>query len=242
MVMYSKEDILKFNEQMIGRGVPSQDDGVGYNRADYSICVNCSYGSSDAQVAELAKRLVKYCATQLGAEKEKMQLSHLYFSEKASKKGFVASDGISLGIEERETRLYFRYNPSFVKVISEIIGRKWDKEQKTWIIPNHKLIDCLEKLKEIGADVENAIEESNANVFVKDAGDDKVEILVREDLKNNVVFLKIPYDSRLISEIQNIKKEFRAWNNKHKFWTINKDSFEMLKDKISVYAIFKEVS
>jgi hypothetical protein len=154
--LFTKEDLLSFNETMLGRGVPVEVDGVGYNKADFGACDTYYYGLSDAQYADLAKRLVKYCNTQLHIDKALMMATARHLAEIAN--GADRSDGISINIKEEGTLFSFRYNNLFIKTIKKQPKRQWDRENKNWIIPNGQVIETLESLGKVGADVKNAIE------------------------------------------------------------------------------------
>lgn len=156
MRMFTKKEILAFNEKMLGRGMPTMDDGIGYNKADYGACAIYFYGLSNAQYADLAKRLVKYSKTQLGIDKEEMKTTAEHFASLAGKTD--KSNGVSLKITDDGTIISFRYNEVFIDEIKKQPVRKWDRENKKWIIPNSNVIQALIALKSVGADVDNAIE------------------------------------------------------------------------------------
>ena len=93
--VFTVEELLTMNETMLGRGMPVQEDGVGYNKADYGACVNYYHGLSNAQVADLAKRLVKYSETQLHIDKEMMKETAEYYASLV-KDGEDRSNGVSI--------------------------------------------------------------------------------------------------------------------------------------------------
>lgn len=159
--MYAKEDLIQFNEIMLGRGVPVEQDGIGYNKPDYSVCVNYYYGLSDAQYADLANRLIKYTQTQLKIDKDKMIDTAKYF-EKISK-GTNKKNGVSIDIRKDETLISFSYNQLFIETIKKQSERRWDSEAKKWIVPNYNIQQTLEELGKVGADVKNALEYASNN-------------------------------------------------------------------------------
>ena len=161
MKTYTTDELIKFNEMLLGRGMPSDRDGIGYNKADYGACATYYYGLSDAQYADLAKRLIKYSETQLNVSKEVMKMTASKLCENIACND--RSKGISLKIMNEATLISFRYNEKFIKVIREQPKRRFDKDSKGWIIPNSNLISTLEALKIVGADVENAIKYANQN-------------------------------------------------------------------------------
>ncbi len=155
--IFTREELINFNEQMLGRGVPITDDGIGYNKADYSNCSSYYFGLSDAQYADLSKRLVKYSNTQLKIDKEKMKQTAEYFKQLAA--GRDKNTGISLKVESENTLISFRYNEEFIKVVQDLPRhqRKWDRELKKWIVSTSLVEELLDSLGKVGADVENAI-------------------------------------------------------------------------------------
>ncbi len=156
MEKFTKSELLNFNEMLLGRGAPVQEDGIGYNKADYGACATYYYGLSDAQFADLAKRLVKYSETQLKVCKKAMQETAKELGAKADAKD--RSRGISIDVKETSTLISFRYNEQFIDAIKSQPKRQWDAENKKWVVPNENAIDVLKALGKVGADVKNAIE------------------------------------------------------------------------------------
>lgn len=163
MDTFTKEELLQFNEFLLGRGKPVQQDGIGYNKADFGACKTYYNGLSDSQYADLAKRLVKYSKTQLKVDKQKME-------ETAKELSAIAdvhkrSYGVSIASKDSGTLISFRYNNKFIEVIKSQPIRKYDKETQCWVVPNHKLIDALRALEKVGADVHNAITYATSNIL-----------------------------------------------------------------------------
>lgn len=238
---FTKEELLNFNEIMLGRGMPVTEDGIGYNKADFGACSTYFYGVSNAQLTDLAKRLVKYCNTQLGVDKEMMKDT---FNELAElSKDEDRRDGISIDIRENGTLISFAYNEEFVGVIKAQKRRQYDAETKNWIVPNDTLIDVLRDLGEFGADVDNALSyamdsEIIVNAVIrKEVG--KVEVLTKLD--GDYAFLKFKYNQSIVNEIKKIDTKDRQWNTDFKFWLIDKKHYEGLKEKLSNVATFKLV-
>ncbi|UUV46063.1 hypothetical protein [Bacillus phage vB_BanS-Thrax3] len=155
MELFSKEELLSFNEFLLGRGKPTQDDGVGYNKGDYGACKTYYNGLSNAQYADLAKRLVKYSATQLNVDKEKMKLTALKLGEIGNTNN--RSLGVSVAIVEEETLISFRFNEKFISVLKNLPTRRYIKEYQCWAVPTYKAVSALKALETVGADVKNAI-------------------------------------------------------------------------------------
>src|SRR5690606_19293202 len=232
------EELLVLNEMMLGRGMPVQEDGVGYNKADYGACVNYYHGLSNAQVADLAKRLVKYSETQLHIDKEIMKETAEYYASLV-KDGEDRSNGVSIAVMESETLISFKYNEDFIEVIRRQPKRRWDSESKQWVVPNDRVISVLEELRNVGADVDNAIDYALRHEWIINTQPKKVDILTYFDDK--VVLIKFDYNSEIIKEIKKLDRNHRKWNPEHKYWIIAKDKFEPLMKSLKHLANFKAI-
>lgn len=232
-MIFSKDELLSFNEKLLGRGMPVQQDGIGYNKADYGACSTYYYGLSNAQLADLAKRLVKYCNTQLGVDKEKMKSTANELLDTAN--GSHRENGISLLIGEHNTNIYFKYNELFINCIKESGKCQWNNNEKCWYVDNKLLIDVLNALKHIGADVDNAMNYALENIETLDK---KQEIMVKLVPNDNVALLKFDYSDEIVSEIKKIDKASRQWNAQFKFWAINLDCYNSLNENLSDVANF----
>lgn len=165
MNVFTEEELIQFNELLLGRGMPVQQDGIGYNKADYSVCAGYFYGLSYAQCADLAKRLIKYTETQLKVDKEKMKNTAKYYLNLAGRND--KNNGISIFIKENETIISFRYNEKFIKTIKRQppSKRRWNKDDKIWTVSNDCLIKTLKDLEFVGADVENSLKYAQERGF-----------------------------------------------------------------------------
>lgn len=240
MTQFTKEDLLGFNEMLLGRGMPTQQDGVGYNKADYGACSTYFFGLSDAQLADLAKRLVKYTNTQLKVDKDIMKETASNLAEIAN--GEDRSNGISVDIKENGTLISFRYNESFIEVIKSQPKRQWDGENKNWIIPNDRLNPILNELMTVGADVKNALLYASSHPLIQNAKAkpaEKVEILTK--LEDDFTLLKFVYNRDVLEVIKNIDIKDRQWNPSFKFWAIKNSHLKELQDSLSQIAVFKQI-
>lgn len=70
---FSKLQLQEFNNRLLGKGIPNTWDGEGYNKCDYDFCSSLKGSLSNKQCMILAKKLIKYCNTQLYVDKEKMK-------------------------------------------------------------------------------------------------------------------------------------------------------------------------
>jgi hypothetical protein len=233
----SVEDLLKFNEMMLGRGMPVTEDGVGYNKADYGACANYFYGLSDAQVADLAKRLVKYSNTQLNVDKKIMKDTYEHYASLIE--GERREDGVSIDITENGTMIGFRYNEVFVDVIKAQPKRQFDAENKQWIVPNDRVIPVLNELYTVGADVKNALRYAMQNPLITEHQVEKVDILTKFD--GDFVLLKFNYNKDIVETIKQIDYKDRSWNSKFKFWSIKQEHLDKLKKVLNEIANFKTV-
>ena len=231
---FTKGELLSFNEKMLQRGTPTIDDGVGYNKADYGACSTYYHGLSDAQYADLAKRLVKYCETQLQVCKQKMKETADELSKMANPE--ERSKGISVRIGETHTLVGLRYNEKYISIISATPRRRYDEDNKAWIIPNDLLIATLNNLGEVGADVGNAIAYAESKGITKDY---KAKTVVIVEPLGGMVALKFNYNKEIIEQIKRIDKKDRKWNAESKSWAIKTDCMDSLKENLSGIATFK---
>lgn len=234
---FTRDELLQLNETMLGRGMPTQDDGVGYNKADYGACSTYFYGVSYAQLADLAKRLVKYCNTQLGLDKDKMKATESHFQNLADIYHYTKESGISLNVTEEGTLVSFRYNESFIDVLKKQPKRRWDAENKNWIVPHNRVIPTLNHLSTVGADVSNAMSYAMNHPTIKEAIEKKVEIQAK--FRDDKLLLKFPFDKDIVEVIKGIDSKDRQFNTKFKYWIVEKRHFDSLQHKLQLIAEFK---
>ena len=232
------DELLAMNEYMLGRGMPVQDDGVGYNKADYSVCSNYYHGLSNAQIADLARRLVKYSETQLHIDKELMKKTAKYY-ESLVKDGQDRNNGVSISVMEEETLISFKYNEDFINVIRKQPKRRWDSESKQWVVPNNYVIKVLKELEKVGADVENAINYAMNHELIINAKPKKVDVLLYFD--EDVVLMKFDYNEEILKRVKKIDKKYRKWNPQHKYWEIANDKFKLLMQSLKPFVNFKVI-
>lgn len=245
MTKFTKEELLQFNEMMLGRGMPTQDDGIGYNKADYGACATYFNGLSDGQYADLAKRLMKYCNTQLNVSKDDMKETFNELAEVAN--GADRSAGVSIDVTESGTLISFRYNESFINTIKSKPKRRWDGERKNWIIPNDRIIPLLNDLNEIGADVKNAVLYALSHPLIanksgeeyKEEVKKKIEVLTW--LKDSSYMLQFSYNSDIVNEIKKINSRDRKWIPESKMWEVNSTHVKELMNNLSSIATFKQI-
>lgn len=254
-MIFSKQDLLRFNEMMLGRGMPNQQDGVGYNKADFGSCAKYYNALSDAQFADLARRLVKYSKTQLGVNKEDMIRTAESFEALVGEKDKL--DGVSIDIREDGTLISFRYNYNFTHVISRSSSRKFDGESKCWIVPHAKTIEVLEELKKVNADVDNAIEYALSNETVQEAikrREQEVQkykqISTDIEKKKNVdceigedfTILSFSYNKKIVDKVKELKFCDRKYDPDTHKWSIRNEYFEWLKKGLEQEFSFNIVS
>lgn len=232
------EEMLVLNEMMLGRGMPVQEDGIGYNKADYGICSNYYYGLSDVQIADLAKRLVKYSKTQLGLDREIMKETAKHY-ESLVNSNFHRTDGVTVNVTEDGTHIAFKYNERFIAIIQAQPKRKFDPDHKQWIVPNSQAKSILMELKEAGADVDNAINYILNHPLCKPEEKPKVEVRTKHEGSN--VLIKFDYNKDIVDAIKEIDRKDRNYNPDYKFWSVNQKHFDLLKEKLSPIAYFKAV-
>jgi hypothetical protein len=233
------EELLSFNEMMLGRGMPAERDGKGYNKADFGACANYFYGCSDAQIADLAKRLVKYSNTQLNIDKQMMKDTAEYYAMRVTDE-YDRTDGVSLQITESGTLISFKYKEAFIDVIKKQSKRQYDAENKQWVVPNDRVIPILNELCAVGADCTNAMAYAiNHPLMEETALPKKIDILTKDE--GDYTLIKFDYNKDIVEEIKKIDRQDREWNGKFKFWAIKTDSFNKLKEILSEIANFKTI-
>lgn len=234
--VFSVDELLTMNAMMLGRGMPTQDDGVGYNKADYGACSKYYEGLSDAQVADLAKRLVKYSNTQLHIDKELMKKTAHHYLMKVTGE-FDRKDGVSVSITDVGTLISFSYNEKFIEIIKSERKRQYDADTKQWVVPNDRVIPVLNKLWTVGADVSNALEYASNHELIQKAIENKTDILTV--FGENEVYIKFDYNKDIVEEIKKIDKSARKYNPQHKYWAINNSQFKPLMKALKSIANFK---
>lgn len=235
--MFTIGELKELNELMLGRGAPVEQDGIGYNKPDYSVCQYYYAGLSNGQLFDLASRLVKYCDTQLNLCSTKMSETAHYFKKLA--KDNEKDEGISVEVGDEYTVVSFKYDYKFVEAIKSVHykNRKWNKDEKRWYVKNSHVLEALESLKGAGGDVENAI------AYVKETIGEKVEE-VKEDVINevkeekkvfkvtakrkrlNLVLHHEPFNRDIVNNIKELP--YRRYNSNDKTWTINIEDVEAL--------------
>lgn len=230
--------LLVLNEMMLGRGVPNQEDGVGYNKADYGACATYWNGLSEAQVADLAKRLVKYSKTQLNIDKDIMKETAEYYKGLAGE-NMDRSNGVSVNITEDGTLISFRYNEDFIAIIKALPVhlRKYDGENKQWMVSNDKVIPVLNELSIVGADAKNALVYASNHPLLKEVAIIKAEISVKDE--GEWTLLKFDYNKDILSRVKDIDRQDRQWNPNFKFWAIKTNHLESLRNTLRDVAEFR---
>jgi len=241
----TREELIALNERMLGRGAPVQEDGIGYNKADYGACATYFHALSDLQYADLAKRLVKYSKTQLEMDREDMIATYKYYTEIAGVAGDRA-DGISLNITEDGTLISFRYNEAFIDVIKKVpvTKRRYDSDNKNWIVSNELVYSVLESLEEVGADIKNAIAYAMTHPIILDAMKPKTpeKVLVLTKIEGDVTYLKFDYNKDVVSEIKRIASHARKYNPQYKYWAIKSELLGELREHLCDLAQFRYVN
>ena len=241
-MILSVKELININEMMLGRGAPTVNDGIGYNKGDYNACEKYYYGMSYAQVADLARRLVKYCNTQLKIDKKIMIDTAKHYEKLAG--GRVKDLGVSVDVVGEWVFLSFAYNERFINIIRNqpYDKRKYDTQRKQWAVKSDIAINVLKMLKNVDADVDNAIQ------YLKERGigqqkqqkkqEEKQQVLVKVDKNLNKIFLKLDYQEEIIKVIRRIDKKQRFWNPKFKYWTIDysEETLKYLENEIKKYA------
>lgn len=231
--MFSPEQLVKFNETLLGRGAPIEKDNIGYNKPDYLVCNNYYSVLSDVQLADLSRRLVKYCQTQLDADKQKMIETANYYNAKISNESLERAISIQPGKEM--TLISFSYNPEFIAIVKKANKRKYDPKIKKWYVANNEVIHILEQLQKVGADCKKAIEYLQENLVINEneqstKQEQKVNIINVVELKNGKLQIGFSYNPDIVTAIKSLNE--RKYNPANKTWTITKEEVNTLINKL----------
>lgn len=112
-----------------------------------------------------------------------------------------------------ELRVKFDYDKDLVSDIKMVKGRKFDGEDKDWLVPLNKesINDLREFVKKHKFDVtDKAIDEIEK---AKNKNPKNVTI------KNDKIAIEFPYDEELINKVKNLSN--RKWNKDKKRWEID---------------------
>lgn len=233
--MYTEEQLIEFNNQLLQRGAPVERDGIGYNKPDFVVCNSYYDILTDTQTADLSQRLIKYCSTQLGIDKEKMKETANYYNSKITNESL--DNAISIQPGKDMTLISFTYNHDFIAVVKQAKNRKYNPEIKKWFVANGEVITILEKLQKIGADCKNAIEYLKENLVINEqkevsapAPKQSINTITVNELKNGKLEIGFNYNPEIVAAIKSLND--RKYNPTSKKWTIEKDGVNTLINKL----------
>lgn len=242
--IFSEKTLTMLNVKMIGRGAPDEKDDIGYNSPDYAVCRNYFFGLSYSQLADLAERLIKYCDTQLNLDVEKMMETKKYYRKLAKEQSH--KEAISVEIGSKESGIYFSYNQDFIEAIKKVNFKKryFDGKYKCWRVNNFYLLEALQYLKKVGAEVDNAIKYAKENLkldkeeFIKEENTidkfkkEKEKIVIKVfEVNRKKIQLSFKYKKEIVEAIRTLF--FKNYDGLSKRWTINKKEIPNLLEKIS---------
>jgi SNF2 family DNA or RNA helicase len=237
--IFSKGELLHFNNVLLQRGAPNEKDDFGYNKPDFGVCITYYNGLSEGQYKDLTNRLIKYCNTQLDIDVEKMKNTNSYYTNIVKGETDLINH-VSVSVaENNNVRISFRYNPTFISVIhTESKTAKYDKLSHAYLVDKRESLHLLEKLKEKGAICENAIQylvekgiiDEYTNLLKETvATDDKYKIKLTE-LQNGTIDIAFKFDYTLLNCIKALN--YRKYNGDTKSWSVNKADLRALKQAI----------
>ena len=225
-MVISIERLAEINNMMLGRGAPVKRDNFGYNKPDYAVCQSIYYGMSYAQAADVCNRLKKYVSTQL----KDISILDLEESEEYYLKLAGYKPAVTIKYNNDYTALYFRYDPDIVSIIKTANNRKWDGNNKCWLVKNNEILVILNKLLQI-ADVENAIKyftskHITAETSLDEIKNSNIKISVTEN--GDYLNLKFNYNVNIINAVKACLE--RKYNSTDRTWIINKNEvLELIK-------------
>jgi len=234
-MIISIDRLTEINNTMLGRGAPVKRDNFGYNKPDYAVCQSIYYGMSYTQAADICNRLQKYINTQLqGINILDLKESEEYYLRLAGHK-----PAVTIKYNDDYTALYFKYDTDIISIIKTANNRKWDSNNKCWLVKNNEVLVILNKLSEI-ADVENAIKYFKSKYITTETSTDEeiknnnIKISVTEN--GNYLNLRFDYNTNIINAIKNCLD--RKYNSCDHSWTIAKtEVLELVKRLESIGSI-----
>ncbi len=234
-MIISIDRLTEINNTMLGRGAPVKRDNFGYNKPDYAVCQSIYYGMSYTQAADICNRLQKYINTQLqGINILDLKESEEYYLRLAGHK-----PAVTIKYNDDYTALYFKYDTDIISIIKTANNRKWDSNNKCWLVKNNEVLVILNKLSEI-ADVENAIKYFKSKYITAETSTDEeiknnnIKISVTEN--GNYLNLRFDYNTNIINAIKNCLD--RKYNSCDHSWTIAKtEVLELVKRLESIGSI-----
>lgn len=237
---FRSTDLEKLNSKMIGRGAPNKKDNQGYNQPDYQTLQHYFFGLSNRQLAEVAKRLIKYCGTQLKLSPDIMKQSALYYYQLSQKD---EGEPVSVLIGKKATAIGFQFNKQFIEAIKDCTNRyRYVESEKSWVIHNDDVLAVLQALERRGALVKYAKQYLYEQGFFNAMN----IILIRVIHKQNYAEIHFEPHAGIEGAIQLLNKH--KYDTNKKCWLIVKDEVnafldlvQHLKDKIDIKEL-KEIT
>ncbi|HBY21601.1 MAG TPA: hypothetical protein DEG71_11470 [Clostridiales bacterium] len=233
--IFTPEELIIFNSNLLGRGAPTKKDDIGYNKPDYTICNNYYSVLSNVQLADLSTRLIKYCKTQLSADPEQMKNTANYYS--ALTANTYLDNSISIDLLRDNTLISFTYNATYINIIKSAKNRKYNPDTKKWYVANNEAITILQKLQRVGADCQHCIDylQENLNLNPVESADlkqveQKVNIIKVVEVKGKLEVC-FNYDQSIVTAIKSLIE--RKYNPSTKCWTIPKTEVNNLINKLT---------
>lgn len=213
---------------MLGRSQYKKKENEGYNQADSMICNQFYYGLTNSQIANIARRLLKYIRIQLKRlDYEKMKATAIHYERLAQK-----DKGIPVSVEKRDdyTIISFPFNRQLFRVFHNTKGVRFDDREKVWCVSTHMAIEVLYMLEIEGANVEHAIkylkgdrEPEPSFTYAKEKQVLKISVT---NATAKLVELDFPESNEIISCIQKLNRKHFDW--KVKKWWINREDIPIL--------------
>ena len=234
MAIITINQLSDINAKMLQRGAPVWNDGIGYNKPDFSACCHIYYGMSYSQAEDLCNRLQKYVKSQL----PEIDITDLKESADYYKKLAGHKQGITLQYGKEYTAFYFSYDVDVISTIKTANNRKYNPEQKCWYVANNEVVKILNKLASI-ADTENAkkyfiskYEETETRSETKTT-DIKIKLTITE--KNQYINIKTSkYHAGYVQAVKACND--RKYNPNDYSWTVSKADITALINRLQPFA------
>ena len=233
---------------MLSLGAPDEYEEKGYDKQDYIICFLCKNGLSNAMLADLSERLMKYCIKLQLSDEDSIKLNEtsIHYYKLASGK---RPNPFSLAISGEWVEVSFRFSSEISNLIKSMgkchYAWNFDPELKKWYVHGSLIEAFLEKVKSYtDVDVENSfdyLKKSNYRSSSIKPIEKKYEIkeVVKESLKifkialDSKILLSFDFNVELVSVLRSL--DDKKYDPQTKQWILPKTSYllflSILSDK-----------
>lgn len=226
MSIINLDKLAELNNTMLGRGAPNVKDDTGYNKPDYCLCRNIFYGMSNIQASDLCVTLQKYAKTQLNIDKADLIESAEYYKKLSEN----MKPSISIKYDNEYTSFYFEFDYDIISIIKSAKDRRFNGNNKCWLVNNKEVITILDKLSKI-ANTENAKKYFLTMFDGKEEVETKEEINKIEVTDNEkYIEVKFKYNASIVAAVKSCND--RKYNSANYSWKVNKFELAELIERL----------